>query len=419
MTPRSIPFVGGPVSGTPRVPGSKSITNRALLVAALADGTSTLRGALVADDSAAMIDAARALGAEVVVSPDGTELIVKGIAGVLPREPVAIFANQGATVGRFVTAVAAAGTAPITVDADAQLRARPIAPLFEALRTLGATVESPNDFLPATVTGPARGGPVTVPAGISSQFLSALLIAGALFPAGVQITLDGPQVSQGYIAMTAAVMAKFANGAALYPAACAVAPGQYKATNYLIEPDASAASYFFAAAALTGGSVRVPNLGLLSLQDDLRLVRILGEMGADIEIGRDETVVTGRELRGVEVDMSDCSDMVPTLAVVAAAATTPTTIRNVAFIRRKETDRVAVTVRELRRCGVAVDEHDDGMTIHPSKRHGAVIDPEGDHRMAMAFAVLGLVTEGMAIDDPGCVAKTFPDFFDVLDSLLA
>lgn len=406
------------MSGTPVLPGSKSITNRAILIAALAEGTSTLRGALVADDSAAMIGAARALGAQVVVSPDGTELIVTGTAGRLPTSPVALNANQGATVGRFVTAVAAAGTAPVTIDADPQLRARPIAPLLDALIDLGATVASTDGYLPATITGPAHGGAVTVAADMSSQFLSALLIAGALFPKGVQIAIQGQQVSKGYVAMTAAVMAKFSNGAALYPSSCAVAPGMYKAADYVIEPDASAASYFFAAAAMTGGTVRVPHLGVLSLQDDLRFVTILGQMGADVSIGRDETVVTGAALHGVDVDMSDCSDMVPSLAVVAATATSPTTIRNVAFIRRKETDRIAVTVRELRRCGVAVDEHDDGMTIHPGPRHGAVIDPAGDHRMAMAFGVLGLVTPGMSIDDPDCVAKTFPGFWDALDRLL-
>jgi 3-phosphoshikimate 1-carboxyvinyltransferase len=189
--------------------------------------------------------------------------------------------------------------------------------------------------------------------------------------------------------------------------------------EFAIEPDASAASYFFAAAAITGGEVRVDGIGSASTQADLRVVEILRAMGALVTVGERQTVVAGGALHGVDVDMSDCSDMVPTVAVVAATASTATTIRGVEFIRRKETDRVAVTTRELRKCGVVVDEHDDGLTIHPGARHGAVIDPDGDHRMAMAFAVLGLVTPGMEVDDPECVAKTFPGFWGVLDKLLS
>ena len=406
MTTRLVRPVQGPVQGTVIVPGSKSITNRALLVAALARGRSTLTGALVADDATAMIEAVRALGATVDARDGGRTLVVDGTGGRMPRDAVALYANQGATVGRFVSAVAAASPVAITIDADPQLRARPIKPLFDALRALGASVRDTDGFLPATIFGPAKGGSVTVPAGISSQFVSALLLAGPLFPKGVQINLEGERVSEGYVTMTSDVMARFGIRPALYPATCSVGPGAYKATDYAVEPDASAASYFYAAAAMSGGDVTVAGLeGGSRLQADWRVMEIMSSMGPS--------------LRGVDVDMSDCSDMVPTLAVVAACGSTPTSIRNVEFIRHKETDRVAVTVRELRRCGVQVDEHADGMTIHPGERHGAVIDPEGDHRMAMAFAVLGLVTPGMEVTDAECVAKTFPDFFDVLDRLTA
>lgn len=420
MTARAIHPVDRPVVGSVVVPGSKSITNRALLAAALANGRSELTGALVADDAVAMIDAVTALGARVDAADGGRTLVVEGTGGSLPTNAIALYANQAATVGRFVAAVAAAGKVAITIDADPQLRARPIKPLFDALRELGAQVKDTNGSLPATIIGPARGGSVTVPAGISSQFISALLLAGPLFPKGVQVQLEGTQVSTGYIALTAAVMRKFGVLPALYPAACAVAPGAYTPANYRVEPDASAASYFFAAAAMSGGEVRVEGLGTASHQADLRLVRILELMGAEVDMTSDYTTVRGLgPLEGVDVDMSDCSDMVPTLAVVAATARTPTTIRGVAFIRQKETDRVAVSARELRRCGVTVEEFDDGLTIYPGPRKGAVIDPAGDHRMAMAFGVLGLVTPGMSIDDPGCVGKTFPDFWDVLDRLLA
>ena len=419
MTPRAIAAVDRPIRGTVVVPGSKSITNRALLIAALAEGQSTLTGALVADDSAAMIDAVRALGATVEVLGDGTELRVIGTAGALPTDAVAIYARQAATVGRFVAAVAAAAPTAITIDADPQLRARPMAVLFDALATLGARVDGTEGYLPVTIVGPAHGGSVTVAAGVSSQFLSALLIAGPLFPKGAQVHVSGEQVSASYVAMTSAVMATFGIRPAIYPATVAVGAGKYQAANLAIEPDASAASYFFAAAAITGGEVRVDHLGSASVQGDLAFVGILESMGATVAIERDATTVTGAALHGVDVDMADCSDMVPTVAVVAATASSPTTIRGVGFIRGKETDRIAVTARELRRCGVVVDEEAEGMTIHPGPRHAAVIDPGGDHRMAMAFAVLGLVTPGTSIDDPGCVAKTFPNFWDVLDSLLA
>jgi 3-phosphoshikimate 1-carboxyvinyltransferase len=405
MSARAITPVDHALRGTVVVPGSKSITNRALLIAALAEGTSTLTGALVADDSAAMIAAAQALGARVERRDAGTTLVVHGNGGHMPKDAVALYANQAATVGRFVSAVAAASPVAITIDGDPQLRARPIAPLFDALRRLGADVRDTDGFLPATIFGPARGGSVTVPAGISSQFLSALLIAGPLFPKGVEVHLEGERVSEGYVAMTAAVMAQFGIRPAIRRDTVGVGPGTYAAADYAIEPDVSAASYFFAAAAVTGGAVNVQGLHGSSLQGDWRVMEIMASMGP--------------KLVGVDVDLSDCSDMVPTLAVVAACGSSPTHIRGVEFIRRKETDRVAVTVRELRRCGVDVEEHPDGMTIRPGKRHGAEIDPEGDHRMAMAFAVLGLVTPGMVITQAECVSKTFPGFFDVLDRLTA
>jgi 3-phosphoshikimate 1-carboxyvinyltransferase len=200
-------------------------------------------------------------------------------------------------------------------------------------------------------------------------------------------------------------MARFGVRPALYPATRSVGAGVYRAADYAVEPDASAASYFYAAATVSGGEVTVSGLEHGStLQSDWRAVELIRKM---------------RDLGDVDVDMSECSDMVPTVAVVAACGSSPVRIRGVEFIRRKETDRIAVTVRELKRCGVDVDEHDDGMTIRPGPRRGAVIDPAGDHRMAMAFAVLGLVTPGIAISDAECVSKTFPDFFDVLDRLTA
>jgi 3-phosphoshikimate 1-carboxyvinyltransferase len=198
----------------------------------------------------------------------------------------------------------------------------------------------------------------------------------------------------------------------------AVAPSRYRATTFTIEPDASTASYFFAAAAVCGGRVRVDGLGTGSVQGDLAFVDVLSRMGATVETSSSSTTVTGtRQLQGVTVDLRDLSDTVPTLAVVAAFATTPTTINGVGFIRGKESDRISAVVNELQRCGIRAEGHDDGMTIHPGTPHGATVETYDDHRIAMAFSVAGLRTPGISIADPGCVAKTFPDFFATLDQL--
>jgi 3-phosphoshikimate 1-carboxyvinyltransferase len=289
-------------------------------------------------------------------------------------------------------------------------------PLVEALRSLGGDVYEMGepDSLPLRIGGGAQGGAVDLPGHVSSQFLSGLLLAGPLFPDGVDIRLTSPLVSVPYVSMTRAVMAAFG----VNVTATRVLAGSYRATDYQIEPDASAASYFFAAAAITGGRVTVEGLGTALLQGDLAFVDLLEQMGAEVTRGETSTTVTGTgELHGVEADLADLSDTAQTLAAVAVFADSPTTLTGIGFIRRKETDRLANTVRELVRCGIGATEDSDGFSIRPGAPKPATIETYDDHRMAMSFALLGLRASGIEIADPGCVAKTYPRFFDDLDQL--
>jgi 3-phosphoshikimate 1-carboxyvinyltransferase len=399
---------------TVRLPGSKSLTNRALVAAALARGTSRLEGALVADDTEAMVDGVRALGVDVEV--DGDAMEVEGRGELDPGGPVIVHARLSGTTARFLLPVLALGEGPATLDGSAPLRSRPMGPLLDALRSLGAAVE--GDALPVTVRGPLRGGTARLPGDVSSQFLSGLLLAGPHVPGGVRVELTTPLVSAPYVAMTASVMAAFGAEAKQEGEAWVVPEGRYRATTYAVEPDASAASYFFAAAVLTGGRVTVPGLGRGSLQGDLAFVDVLERMGAVVERGDDgTTVAAGAGLHGVDADLSELSDTAQTLAALAVFADSPTRVRGIGFARGKETDRLAAVVRELRRVGVDASETDDGFVVHPGSPRPAVVQTYDDHRMAMSFALLGLRVPGIAIAEPGCVAKTFPGFWDALEGL--
>jgi 3-phosphoshikimate 1-carboxyvinyltransferase len=266
--------------------------------------------------------------------------------------------------------------------------------------------------------GPAAGGSVTVAAQASSQFLSGLLMAGPAMRTGLRIGVDGAVVSQPYVDMTLAVMAAFGAAADRVDDGWSVEPQVYRSATYTIEPDASAASYAFAAAALVGGSVRVEGLGTGSLQGDLAFVDVLERMGARVERTPTATTVHGTgTLRGVEADLRDLSDTAQTLAVVAAFAEGPTRVTGVGFIRRKETDRIGAVVAELRRAGIEAVEEPDGFVVRPGMPRPATIETYDDHRMAMAFALLGLRAPGIRIADPSCVGKTFPGYWGLLDEL--
>jgi 3-phosphoshikimate 1-carboxyvinyltransferase len=420
--PLPVPPVGHPLDAVVEVPGSKSITNRALLAAALAEGTSRIDGALFAGDTEAMMECLRRLGAGVEADPSATAITVDGAGGTLPDEEVTLPAGQAGTVARFLLPVLATGSGVYRLEAHPQLEARPMGPGIEAARSLGATVEELGrpGHLPVVVNGGTRlVSRAEVAGSVSSQFLSGLLFAGPLLPDGLEVELSTELVSRPYVDMTAAVMASFGvEVTSPDPRRFVVPPAPYRAGRFTVEPDASAAAYFLAAAAICGGRVTVGGLAADSVQGDAGFADVLARMGAEVGWVDGGVVVTGPDrLEGIDVDLSHLSDLAPTVAVVAAFARSATRVRGIGFIRRKETDRVAAVVRELRRCGVEADEEDDGFVVRPGSPHGAVIEPAGDHRIAMAFALIGLRVPGVAVADPGCVAKTFPSYWTVLDSL--
>jgi 3-phosphoshikimate 1-carboxyvinyltransferase len=425
--PRVVEPLDRPPDATVRLPGSKSITNRALVVAGLAGGRSRLDGVLFADDTEAMLECLRRLGAGVEADPESASVVVDGLDGVLPPGPADLYAGQAGTTARFLLPVLATGPGPYRLDADPQLRARPMGPGIQAVRSLGATVDEVErrGHLPVVVRGGrggrGGGGSVRVSGNVSSQFLSGLLLAGPLLAGGLEVEVTTSLVSRPYSAMTVGVMAGF--GVAVdhpAPGRYVVPPAGYRPTDFRVEPDASTASYFLAAAVMTGGRVTVVGLREDSLQGDVGFVDVLTRMGATCEWGRDGVTVTAPsngDLQGIEADLRDMSDTAPTLAALAVFASGATRVRGIGFTRRKETDRVRAVVRELRRCGIEATEDEDGFTVRPGPVRPAVVEPEGDHRIAMAFALLGLRVEGIAVAEPDCVAKSFPGYWDELDRL--
>jgi 3-phosphoshikimate 1-carboxyvinyltransferase len=413
---RLIEPVRGPIDAVVAVPGSKSLTNRALVCAALARGQSTIRGALVADDRDAMVECLRGLGASISVSDDaGSTVLVDGLAGSVGGGGD-LDARLSGTTARFVLPLLALGGAPTYLDGRPPLRARPMGPLIDGLRSLGAEVVEHGEpgHLPLSVRGPVAGGSVAVSADTTSQFLSALLLAGPAMAQGLEVEATTAMVSAPYVAMTTAVMRAF--GADVD--GLRVAPGGYTAASYAVEADASAASYLFAAAAVCGGRVIVPGLGRHSLQGDVGFVDVLAAMGASVSRDEDAIAVTGTgALRGVDVDLRDMPDMAQTLAAVAVFADGPTTVRGVGFIRGHETDRIAAVVRELGRCGLTAATTADGFVVQPGIPRPARVETYDDHRMAMSFALLGLRVPGIEIADPEVVAKTFPGYWDALGQL--
>lgn len=421
--PLEITPATAPVRGSVRPPGSKSITNRALVCAALADGASTLTGALDSEDTRVMIDGIRRLGIDVESHDEGRKLVVHGMSGHIPTTEADLFCSNSGTTIRFLTALVTAGHGPFRLDGVARMRERPIADLLNALDQLGitATSESGNGCPPVVVhANGLRGGTARVRGDISSQFLSGLLMAAPAAVAPVELEIEGTLVSQPYVRLTLKLMRGF--GAEVetndqLSRFYIASPVPYHACNYSIEPDASAASYFWAAAAITGGEVAVEGLSANSLQGDVGFVDCLERMGCELRREADRISVRGGPLHGIDIDMNAISDTVQTLAVVALFADGPTTIRNVAHIRHKETDRIAALATELRKLGASVDEREDGLSIHPQELLAATIDTYDDHRMAMSFALAGLQIAGVKISNPSCCAKTYPQFFDDLAQL--
>ena len=419
MEVRRVRRVTSPPDAVVAVPGSKSIANRALVCAALARGRSELANVPDGDDTMAMVACLRGLGLDAGLV--GDRVSIEGIGTSWSPEPRVLHAALAGTTSRFVTGLAALGAAAITIDGDPPLRRRPFRPLHEALAELGVSVTPRASFghLPVTVHGPPTGGRVSMRGDVSSQYVTALMLIGPYLPGGLELHVTSPLVSRPYVELTATVMTWFGvEGVAIGDDLVVVEPGEYRPAELFVEPDASSASYPLAVAAVTGGRVTVEGLGTNALQGDAAFADVLADMGCRVERTERSVTVTGTgELRGVDIDMADISDLVPTVAVVAAMATTPTRIRGVGFIRGKESDRLGDLAAELRVAGVDAEETDDGLAVRPSEPRAARLGTHHDHRLAMAFAVLGTVTDGIEIEDPQVVSKSWPGFWDALDGL--
>ncbi|MGW0966800.1 3-phosphoshikimate 1-carboxyvinyltransferase [Streptomyces sp. NPDC002516] len=402
------------------IPGSKSITARALFLAAAADGVTRLVRPLRSDDTEGFAEGLTRLGYRVGRTPDSWHIDGRPQGPAVARADV--YCRDGATTARFLPTLAAAGHGTYRFDASAQMRGRPLGPLSRALRDLGVDLrhEEAEGHHPLTVTARGvEGGTVTLDAGQSSQYLTALLLLGPLTRTGLRIEVTD-LVSAPYVGITLAMMRAFGARVTVDGDVFEVAPGGYRATTYPVEPDASTASYFFAAAALTGREVTVHGLGSNALQGDLAFVDVLRRMGARVETGPGSTTVRGTGvLRGLTVNMRDISDTMPTLAAIAPFASGPVRIEDVANTRVKECDRLDACAENLRALGVRVETGPDWIEVHPGVPAATGIRTYGDHRIAMAFAVTSLRAPGMVFDDPGCVRKTFPDFHEVFGTWAA
>jgi len=418
------PWDGPPPRAAVRVPGSKSLTNRALVVAALADGQSVLSGALDSEDTRVMVEALRTLSIVAVHDPSSATITVQGCSGRIPSRAASLHLANSGTSLRFLTAMLAAAEGTFHLDGGPRMRQRPISDLLDALGGLGVRAQSDlgTGCPPVTILAAGiGGGHAFVKGDVSSQFLSGLLMALPCAQGPTTVEVQGALVSQPYVAMTLSVMAAF--GVSIGNRAFRrfdVQPARYGGRPFAIEPDGSAASYFLALAAITGGCITVLGLGDSSVQGDMAFADVLEQMGCSIDREWDWTTIKSGRLRGVDVDMNAISDTVMTLAVTALFAEGATRIRNVAHIRHKESDRIAALAAELRKLGARVDEYPDGLAIDPpapGQMRGARIATYDDHRMAMSFALAGLRIPGVTILDPGCVAKTYPGFWSDLERL--
>ena len=411
--PLRIPKLKRPPELTWRVPGSKSITNRALVLAALAEGESTLEGVLHSDDTRHMRSALSALG--IAIEDQGpTTLLVRGGRGQLRAPKEALFVGNSGTTVRFLAALACLVPGRVTLVGDEAMARRPIQDLVDGLRQLGVQIDCQTGCPPLTIHGGRLpGGALSMRGDRSSQYFSALLMAAVLADGPVTVDISGNLVSRPYIDITRRMIEDFGGVVDVTPLGYRVlSRSSYRARGYTIEPDASSASYPFALAAATGGTITVPGLGTSALQGDYGFLDVLARVGARVEKHQTSSTVTGTgSLHGIAVDMHDISDTVMTLAAIAPVLSGETGISNVANIRIKETDRLLATVQELERLGQVVKHGDDWLSVDPRPLTPATVHCYADHRIAMSFAVLGAAAGAVSIEDPACVAKTYPGFW--------
>ena len=410
------------LNATVRVPGSKSVAARALVCAALATGESAVGNLPTGDDTVSMLAGLSILGAQ--IETHGTTAAFASGIDIDQESPVVIDARLAGTTARFLTAVSALRAGEVVITGEDALRKRPMHDLHQALSDIGFEVSPLNGtgVLPVAVKrGEQRNDRIRIAATTSSQFTTALMLIAPKLARGLAIVTEGEVVSQSYLDMTVGVQNSFG----VTPVerdehVFRYGAGDYVGAQYEVEPDASSASYPLAVAAIAGGRVVVSGLSRSSLQGDSKFVDVLSRMGCSVEIAGDDVVLSRSQdqpLQGITIDMRNMSDLVPTLAVVAAFALTPTTINGVGFIRNKESDRIGDLAHELRELGVRVDELVDGLRVHPSKPHGGKVNTHHDHRLAMSLALIGLVTPGVVINDPMVVTKSWPEYWTMLEAL--
>lgn len=440
------------VEGKIRIPGSKSLTNRVLIIAALARGESIINGALFSEDTKYMSSALRELGFSVQELPEEKRFIINGQGGRIPANNAKLFVGNSGTAMRFLTAFVALGKGSFELDGVERMRQRPIQPLLDCLAQLGADARSisGNGCPPVIINANGlEGGRATMRGDVSSQYFTAVLLTAPYAHSDVEIIvaplppnkggrgvskgqytppsplfrgelIGGELVSKPYVDMTIRLMKRFGVDVVCNDhKSFTIKTGQrYRAMTYEVEGDASSASYFLAAAAITGGKVRVCGIPRDSLQGDAQFADILGRMGARVQRGDDWIEVEGKQqLHGIDINLEDCPDLAQTVAAIAVFADGKTRVRGVANLRIKETDRIHAVVEELRRIGITAREHEDGFEVEPGEPRPAVIETYDDHRMAMSFSLIGLRANGIKIKNPRCVAKTFPDYFDELKKL--
>ena len=411
-----------PVSCTVSVPGSKSITNRALLLATMSNGESVLRNVLFCDDTRSFLECLIKLKYTVCINEHARIVTIKG--GV-PCNKATINVRSAGTTARFLTAFLSTIPGRYEILASEQMCKRPMKPLFDGLQALGAKIEYTKEkmFLPIRLKGGyLKGGVVNICAEQSSQFLSALLMTGHLYEKGLVINHVGKEIASPYINMTINMIKQFGGNVSKSGQLYTVSPSnKYHSLDYTIEPDVSAACYFFAIAVLTGGTILVKGIHSNSIQGDIYFLEILRKIGAQITYTQEGIYLKGPEngvFNGIDVDLNLCSDQTMTLAALAVYAKTPTTIRNIGHIRFQESDRISAIVTELRKMGIKCTETNNSITIFPGQPQSTIINTYNDHRMAMAFSLIGLRTEGIVIDNPSCVSKTFENYFDLLDTIV-
>ena len=421
-----VPTQAQPMSGTVSVPGSKSITNRVLLMAALSKGESHLSGVLFSDDSRHFLSSLEALGFEVKIDEPAKEVTLQGLAGKIPKKNATINVGSAGTAARFLTAMLALSDGEHTILCSDQMKKRPMKPLFDALISVGAQFEylEKEHFLPVKVIG-NKGicKAVTMDITKSTQFLSALLMVAPMTNSGMTIEITSDKKGGSYIDITRHMMQQFGVATDFDGTTYKVSnSSHYMVGSYPIEPDMSAACYFYAMAALTGGVITVKGVEADLIQGDIRFLDVLKMLGCKITPSPEGIQVTGPKdgsYPGITVDMNNFSDQTMTLSALAAFATSPTTIKNVAHIRVQECDRMQAIVNNLTKAGISCVSDGQQIKIIPGQVQGTLINTYDDHRMAMAFTLLGLKTEGILIENPACCKKTFENYFEVLETLLA